>query len=258
MGSPYAQLDHRVRLDWGPVGAAEIAPHSTYAVVVDVLSFTTTLSVAMDIGAEVLPHRWRDDSAAELARDRAATLAVGRLEARSDPRPGVVSLSPATLRASVGVERIVLPSPNGSAISFALAGGGAQVVGASLRNRSAVAEWLASRLLADERASVVLVAAGERWDADDSLRPALEDLLGAGAVISALGAAGVTDLSPEASAAAYTFEALQATLADALRACSSGQELIGRGFGDDVDVAAELDTSLHVPVLRDDAFVRSR
>jgi 2-phosphosulfolactate phosphatase len=257
VASPYAQLDHRVRLEWGPVGAAETASHSTYAVVVDVLSFTTTLSVAMDIGAEVLPYRWKDEKAAELARTRAATLAVGRLEARSDPRPGVVSLSPATLRESAGVERMVLPSPNGSAISFALAKGGAQVVGASLRNRSAVAGWLASRLLADESASVVVVAAGERWDADDSLRPALEDLLGAGAVISALAAAGVDDGSPEAAAAAYTFEAFQGSLHDALRACSSGQELIGRGFGDDVDVAAELDTSPHVPVLRDDAFFRS-
>jgi len=55
MASPYAQFEHRVRLEWGPVGAAETAPDSTYAVVVDVLSFTTTLSVAMDIGAEVLP-----------------------------------------------------------------------------------------------------------------------------------------------------------------------------------------------------------
>jgi 2-phosphosulfolactate phosphatase len=258
MASPYAQLEHRVRLEWGPVGAAETAPDSTYAVVVDVLSFTTTLSVAMDIGAEVLPYGWRDDSAAELARTRAATLAVGRLEARDDDQPGVVSLSPATLRESTRVERLVLPSPNGSAISFALAQGGAQVVGGCLRNRSAVAEWLAPRLLADAGASVVLVAAGERWASDDSLRPALEDLLGAGALVSALGAAGVGGWSPEASAAVYTFEAFQGSLSDVLRACGSGQELIGRGFGEDVDIAAELDRSPHVPVLRGDAFVRAQ
>jgi 2-phosphosulfolactate phosphatase len=257
MGSPYAQLDHRVRLEWGPVGAAETAPHSTYAVVVDVLSFTTTLSVAMDLGAEVLPYRWNDESAAAFARDRDAALAVGRLEARD--APGVVSLSPATLRSTLkaggAVERLVLPSPNGSAISFGLADAGAVVVGASLRNRSAVAEWLTGRL-ADEDASVVVVAAGERWDADGSLRPALEDLLGAGSVISALGAAGVRGWSPEAAAAAYTFDACRDSLTDVLRACSSGQELIGRGFGEDVDVAAELDSSRHVPVLSGDAFVR--
>ena len=104
---------------------------------------------------------------------------------------------------------------------------------------------------------MVVVAAGERWAADDSLRPALEDLLGAGAVISALGAAGVGGWSPEASAAAYTFEAVQGSVSDVLRACSSGQELIGRGFGEDVDIAAELDTSPHVPMLRGDVFVRA-
>jgi len=258
MASPYAQLDHRVRLEWGPVGAAETGPDSTYAVVVDVLSFTTTLSVAMDLGAEVLPYRWRDDGAAELARARGATLAVGRLEAAADLASDAVSLSPATLRESSGVERLVLPSPNGSAISFALASGGAQVVGACLRNRSAVAAWLATRLLADPDATVVVVAAGERWAADDSLRPALEDLLGAGAVVSALGAARVAGWSPEASAAAYTFEAFRGSLSEALRSCSSGQELIGRGFGSDVDIAAELDSSPHVPLLHGDAFIRAQ
>lgn len=177
---------------------------------------------------------------------------------RRDARPGVVSLSPATLRESPGVERLVLPSPNGSAISFALARGGAQVVGASLRNRSAVARWLASRLVAEQEATVVVVAAGERWARDDSLRPALEDLLGAGGVVAALGAAGVDDWSPEASAAAYTFEATKGSLPDVLRSCSSGQELIARGFGEDVDIAAELDSSPHVPLLRGDAFVRGR
>ena len=35
------------------------------AVVVDVLSFTTTVSVALDRGVEVVPHRWADDTAAQ-------------------------------------------------------------------------------------------------------------------------------------------------------------------------------------------------
>jgi 2-phosphosulfolactate phosphatase len=252
MTSPYAQLDHRVRLEWGPAGAAETAGHATYAVVVDVLSFTTTLSVAVDLGTEVLPYRWDDESAGAFAHDRGATLAAGRLEARE--APGGVSLSPATLTG--GIERLVLPSPNGSSISFALADGGARVVGAALRNRTAVADWLGERLLADPAATVVVIAAGERWGRDGSLRPALEDLLGGGAVISALGAAGVGGWSPEAAAAAYAFDAVRDSLPDVLRACSSGQELIGRGFGEDVDIAAKLDCSRHVPVLDGDAFVR--
>ncbi|RNI22761.1 hypothetical protein EFY87_08015 [Flexivirga caeni] len=39
--------------------------------------------------------------------------------------------------------------------------------------------------------SVAVIAAGERWSFDDSLRPALEDQFGAGAVLSALVAHGV-------------------------------------------------------------------
>jgi len=262
MTSPYSQHDHQVRLEWGPVGAAEIATDASYAVVVDVLSFTTTLSVAMDLDAEVLPYRWHDDSAVAYAAERDATLAVGRLEALDETRPGFVSLSPvslspASLRRAARVERLVLPSPNGSAISFALADGGATVVGASLRNRTAVAGWLRSRLRPDE--VVAVVAAGERWGYDGSLRPALEDLLGAGAVIDALADhVKLADLSPEAAAAAAVFRDVVAreAVATALRACSGGQELIGKGFGDDVEVATELDSSPWVPVLSGTAYRR--
>ena len=45
----------RVHLEWGPVGAS-LVRNGTVAVVVDVLSFTTTVSVATDPGVEVLPH----------------------------------------------------------------------------------------------------------------------------------------------------------------------------------------------------------
>jgi 2-phosphosulfolactate phosphatase len=252
--SPYAQHGHRVRLEWGPVGAAELAPHTTYAVVVDVLSFTTTVSVALDLGATVYPYRWRDDRAAAYARERDAVLAVGRLEAR-DAGPGTASLSPAHLRGAGAIERLVLPSPNGSAICFGLAGAGATVLGAALRNRAAVAGWLSARLAADPDVSVTVVAAGERWRDDDSLRPALEDLLGAGAVVAGLVDAGVGGLSPEARAAAAAYRDATPTLAAVLRDCSGGRELAAAGFAEDVEVAAELDTSDLVPLLAGDAFV---
>ena len=256
MTSPYSQHDHQVRFEWGLAGATEIAADASYAVIVDVLSFTTTLSVAMDLDVEVLPYRWKDESAHAYAAEHDATLAVGRFEALAETRPGFVSLSPASLRVATGVQRLVLPSPNGSAISFTLAEGQAVVAGASLRNRSAVASWLASRLQPGD--SVAVVAAGERWVSDDSLRPALEDLLGAGALIAALADAGVTGLSPEARTAEVAFRDVVArdVLPATLRACSSGQELIDRGFGDDVEIAAELDTSPWVPVLSGTAYRR--
>jgi 2-phosphosulfolactate phosphatase len=233
-------------MEWGPTGAAAVAAGADVAVVVDVLSFTTTLSVALDRGMSVYPYRWRDERAASYAAERDAVLAVGRLEARQGQ--GGVSLSPASLASVEGVERLVLPSPNGSAIAFGLAGLGCTVVGASLRNAAAVAAWLPAD------AVVAVVAAGERWP-DGSLRPAVEDLWGAGAVLSALVGGGQTDLSPEARVAVTAYDGVRERLREELLACASGRELVDKGFGEDVLVAAGSDASSVVPVLEGDAFV---
>jgi 2-phosphosulfolactate phosphatase len=250
MNPAHQQLAHRVRFEWGPTGAEAIADGADLAVVVDVLSFTTTLCVAVERGMTVLPHRWRDERAAAYAEERDATLAVGRLEARSLPAGAGVSLSAAAMAQVSGVQRIVLPSPNGSSISFGLADSGAQVVGACLRNRSAVAALLTERL--ERGATVAVVAAGERWP-DDTLRPAVEDLWGAGAVLALLDA----DLSPEARLAAEAFRAVEDTLAAAVHGCASGLELTVATFGEDVEVAAELDVADVVPLLEGGEFVRS-
>lgn len=241
----HGQAAYDVRFDWGPTGAAAIADGAHLAVVVDVLSFTTTVSVAAQRGVTVFPYRWRDATAEQFAADRGATLARGRSQ-------GGVTLSPASVLAAPELERLVLPSPNGSSISFDLAGSGMTVVGACLRNRTAVARWLAPRLESGSRLAVV--AAGERWP-DDSLRPAVEDLWGAGAVLSALAARGRPGFSPEAHAARATYDAIRPDLPSALHACASGQELDAIGFGADVDVAAEVGASPVVPVLRDGVFV---
>lgn len=231
-----------VHVEWGPTGAAvNTAP---IAVVVDVLSFTTSLTVAVERGMTVYPFRWKDERATAYAAERDAVLATGR-----SLRDGV-SLSPQSIRTASGVERLVLPSPNGSAIAFGLAETGATVVGAALRNRSAVARWVTER-----GGDVTVIAAGERWP-DDSLRPAVEDLWGAGAVVAAMvDLGGATELTPEARVAEAAFRAAEPRLADELHACLSGQELAGMGFGGDVDVAAELDATDAVPVLSGDAFV---
>jgi 2-phosphosulfolactate phosphatase len=230
----------RIRFEWGPTGASAVAAPVT--VVVDVLSFTTTLSVAVERGMTVYPYRWKDDRARAYAAERDAVLARGR-----SAREGV-SLSPASVRAATGVERLVLPSPNGSAIAFGLAASGATVVGAALRNATAVARWVAGR-------DVAVIAAGERWP-DDTLRPAVEDLWGAGAVIAGLVDLGATGLTPEARVAEQAFRAVAPRLTEELHACFSGQELVDQGFGVDVDIAAELDATDVVPVLVGEAFSR--
>ncbi|MDQ6642219.1 MAG: 2-phosphosulfolactate phosphatase [Actinomycetota bacterium] len=245
----HTQASYRVRMEWGATGGAAAASPGGASVVVDVLSFTTTLDVAVGRGIDVLPYRWRDDGAPAYAAQHDAVLAVGRLEARSSA--GVaVSLSPASLLAVDGIDRIVLPSPNGSSISFGLAGLGGTVVGGSLRNRRAVGSYVAS-----QGGQVTVVAAGERWP-DGSLRPAVEDLWGAGAVLAALVDLGVDDLSPEARAAEATFRAVQPGLHEAMCSCASGRELVTSGFAVDVAIAAQLDVSAVVPVLTGRRFTK--
>ena len=237
-----------IAFEWGPTGAQAVADGVGLAVVVDVLSFTTTLTVAVERGIEVLPFPWKDERAAAYATEHDAVLAVGRSEARAG---GGVSLSPASLATVAGVERLVLPSPNGSTIASLLADSGATVVGACLRNAPAVARWLAPQVEAG--ATVCVIAAGERWP-DGSLRPAVEDLWGAGAVLAGLPDG---DLTPEAATAAAAYDAVRDDLAALLPACVSGRELVGGGFADDVAIAGEVGVSDVVPVLRDGVFLRA-
>lgn len=241
----HRQGAYRVRFDWGPAGAAAVVADCDVAVVVDVLSFTTTLSVALDAGTVVHPYRWDPDSAATYAAELGAAVAVGR----SRGGAGKVSLSPLSVRAAAGGGRLVLPSPNGSALCFGLAETGVTVVGASLRNASAVARWVRRR----KGARVAVIAAGERWP-DGSLRPAAEDLWGAGAFLHALGPLDPAEASPESRSAAEAFVAASGDLAGRLWECASGRELIDKGFAEDVAIAAEFDATTVVPVLRGDAF----
>lgn len=238
-----------VHVEWGPAAAEAHASRCDVAVVVDVLSFTTTLTVALDRGVEVLPHRWADQGAADVAAEHDAVLAVGR----SHARPGQVSLSPLTVRAAgPQLRRLVLPSPNGAAIAHRLQEESAQVVAASLRNADAVASWLTRQHGADG-AAVLVIPAGE-LSPGGQLRPAVEDLWGAGAVISGLRRRGWVGLSVEAVVAADAWESVRGELDRALPGCTSGQELTAMGFAGDVAVAAEVGASTVVPELVDGIF----
>ncbi len=243
--SYWRQDGYLVRCEWGPAGAACVGGAAAL-VVVDVLSFTTSVSVLVERGTAVYPCAWRDARARTLAQEHQAELAVGRREV-TDMQPW--SLSPAALRRAPASPRLVLPSPNGSTIAAAAAG---VVVAASLRNAAAVGRWLRDRGYGTDRA-VAVIPAGERWP-DGSLRPALEDLLGAGAVLQALHPPEAV-CSPEARLARVLHANMtRPALADAVRSCGSGQELIAGGFADDVEVAAELDSSPAVPVLKAGCF----
>lgn len=252
-GTVHRQLPFTVRFEWGLDGARAVASGADLAVVVDVLTFTTCVSVAVDRGAIVFPYAWKDAGAEDFAAHHDAQLAGPR-------GGGGLSLSPSSLRDARSLSRVVLPSPNGSSIAYELAQEVPLIAAVSLRNAATTAEWVAAELPPD--LVVAVIAAGELWPGG-SLRPALEDQIGAGAFIAGLAAAGRggftpedgrEGFSPEADAAMAVFNAVEPRLHHALQDCSSGRELIGAGHADDVEIAAELDAGTAVALLRDGAF----
>lgn len=214
-----AQSNYTVRFEWGLCGLAAVTSDDPVVIVVDVLSFSTAVSVVLARGAVALPYLWGDARAAEYARERDALLAGPRAVSAGGPGGGRYgasqgvsaagpgegpgdashespgpdsqgairaaaegaagfSLSPTSLRELPRGARIVLPSPNGSSICFAARA--STVLTGSLRNRTA-----AARLAQSFGRPIAVIAAGERWP-DGSLRAAVEDLLGAGAILALL------------------------------------------------------------------------
>ncbi|WP_336085572.1 2-phosphosulfolactate phosphatase [Nocardia sp. SSK8] len=242
-----------VRVEWGRAGAAAIGAGAACVVVIDVLSFTTSVSIATAAGTVVYPYRWRDESARAFAAEHRAALAVGRREAGPD---APWSLSPAALRRAPVTERLVLPSPNGSAIATTVRD--TPVVAACLRNVAAVAAWLVDQDgWGGVDRPIAVVPAGEQWPGTETVRPAIEDWLGAGALVTALSERGIGALSPEARAAASTFRGTPA-MAELITDSASGRELAAIGFADDVALAVDLDADHTVPVLLDGAFTDIR
>lgn len=245
-----------VELEWGVAGARLLAGRCDVLVVVDVLSFTTSLTVAAARGVTVWP--FGSDPGSDLGGDPRSTgpgggaealaEAVGARLAHGRSASGGPTLSPASLLDLPAGSRLVLPSPNGSAIAHAAVAEGLPVLGASLRNAAAVARRLAGR--PGDGLRVGLMPAGERFG-DGTLRPCYEDLLGAGLVLARLTDLGVLGhLTPLAAVA-------RAAVADPLplAACPSGVELLERGFARDVELAGEVDVDDVVPVLVDGRFV---
>lgn len=236
----FDQQEFDIRFEWGKRGVDALAPISDVVIIVDVLSFTTSVDIAVGQGAIVFPYDGRAESVVAYATSVEAELA--------DPHRGHsrYSLSPESLLNISAGTRLVLPSPNGSTLT--LAAKPTPVLAGCLRNAQAVA-FAATQF----GRQIAVIAAGERWKDDYSLRPSFEDLLGAGAIIHYL----TGYLSPEAMSAAATFRTLQSEIGNHLQHCSSGKELIARGLANDVILASQLNVSDCAPLLLDEAYTRA-
>lgn len=131
---------------------------------------------------------------------------------------------------------------------------GAHVVAGGLRNAAAVAAHvLEVQRSRAERTSISVLAAGDIDEAGG--RFAVEDLLGAGAVIAALGDLGIDHASPDAAVAGEGFRALGGAVRHLLTASGGGRALAADGGREAVLAAAARDAASVVPVLRDGVFV---
>ncbi|MEP7324267.1 MAG: 2-phosphosulfolactate phosphatase [Saprospiraceae bacterium] len=235
----FDQAEFDLRLEWGIKGVELLAPISDVIIIVDVLSFSTCVDIATSNYAKIYPYRWKDETASAYADSLHAELANFKRSSSNG-----FSLSPTSLRDIKKDTKLVLPSPNGATLS--LTTGNITTLCGCLRNAKAVAEYA---MKIGNRISII--PAGEQWE-DKSLRPAFEDLLGAGAILSFLHGT----MSPECKSALSVFLSLKNNLRQELQKCSSGKELIERGFIDDTLLACDFNISDTVPVLIDNAFVR--
>jgi 2-phosphosulfolactate phosphatase len=232
----FDQAAFDVRCEWGIEGALKLAPISDVVIIVDILSFSTSVEIASTNGAIIFPYPYRDDAVEEFARNH------GAIVAERDRSKEGFSLSPASLKNIPSGYKLVLPSPNGATISFAA--GETPVIAGSLRNAKAVAKHAATF-----GKKIAVIPCGERWP-NGSLRPSFEDLIGAGAIIAQLSGRQ----SPEAKSAMAAFCAVSQTIVDALLECGSGKELVERSYTEDVLLAAELNVSQTVPILMNGSY----
>ena len=183
----------------------------------------------------------------------------------------VLRFSSTVIDAAVADTEVVLAeaegwSRNGAAVAAAASPEATVLVG-GIRNASAVARAVQTvQERRQARTSVAVIAAGE-VDAGGVLRFAVEDQLGAGAVILALSDRGIDHTSPDAAVAAEGFRALRGALRHMIGASGSGRELAD-GVASTARIeasgltptsttdAAVLDAVDVVPVLREGSFAR--
>ncbi|MFP7442885.1 2-phosphosulfolactate phosphatase [Bacillus infantis] len=248
----FDQSPYQCRVEWGKRGAREAAARGDIVIIVDVLSFSSAVVSAAAFGAEIYPYPPHLDGQ-KYAESLGADYIFGRAEAAKLGKP---TLSPVSFSEEHAGKKYVLISQNGAYCTWIGAKATAVLAG-SLLNASAAAA-AANILQKQLGAGITIIPCGEKWadagEHEDALRPAVEDYLGAGAILSYLDG----EKSPEAAVCEGASQAAQPKLAEYLWECGSGRELRARGFEQDVVHCSRLDRMDAVPILKENRFVPSR
>jgi 2-phosphosulfolactate phosphatase len=244
----FDQSPYECRMEWGRRGAREAAERGDIVIVVDVLSFSSTVVSALSHGAVIYPYPPNKDGQ-KYAKTVGAEYILGRAEAAKAGKP---TLSPVTFDESHSNKKYVLTSLNGAFCTWIASEVPALLIG-SLLNAAAVAS-IANRLQMQTKATITVVPCGEQWDGvrehEDTLRPSMEDYLGAGAILSYL----TGTKSPEADLAKLAFLNSKDKINEIIWECGSGRELRAKGFENDVAHCSRLNAFETVPILNKDHF----
>lgn len=195
-------------------------------VVFDVLRATTSMTAALAVGVREI----RIFDSIEAVREAGGACEGERLLCgeRGCLRPEGFDLgnSPGAFGPTHAGRVMFMSTTNGTKAIAAARGGERLAVGA-LVNASAVARWVRSTA----RPATLLCAGTDG-------KVAMEDVLGAGAVMEVLGSPAASDV---ARMAVRLYRAEQGRLGEALREAQGGRNLLGVGLGEDIDFAARVD-----------------
>jgi 2-phosphosulfolactate phosphatase len=127
----------QVHCEWGTHGARQLSETNDVTIIVDVLSFSTSVDNAAGRSIRVLPYNGPLEKAQAFADHHEAELARHRVQ-------GGFSLSPTSMLTGPAPDRLVLPSPNGSNLTLLTAQNSSFVLCGCFRNAAAIAEVIAS------------------------------------------------------------------------------------------------------------------
>jgi 2-phosphosulfolactate phosphatase len=238
------------RIEWGVRGARKAASRGDITIIVDVLSFSSTVVTAVHNGAIIFPHP-KNEAVQAFAEKVQAELIIGRAEAAKIGNPTLSPISFSPMHAGLNY---VLCSMNGSVCSWAASQAHNLLIGCLL-NAHAVAA-VANQLQLDSGSSISVIPCGEQWnevhEGENQLRHAVEDYLGAGAILSQLKGTP----SPEAEVCIHAFRNSKHRLTELIWDCGSGRELRELGFEVDVIHCSQLNALEIVPIYNGDHFVK--
>ncbi len=243
MENIFDQSPYQCRMDWGEKGTIEASNRGDIIVIVDVLSFSTTITGAVHHGAIVYPFPKVGDIE-EFGKLVDAEVCLGRVESQT---AGLPSLSATSFNESHKDKRYVLSSRNGATCAKASKQDAYILIG-SLLNISSIAN-IVNKIQKETNINITVIACGERWrstnDESRELRPSIEDYLGAGAILEKLEGTK----SPEAKVCIGAFQNAKPNLSELINDSSSGRELINMGYPEDVKFSCQVDLYKDVPIL---------